>query len=128
MCPPEATAIWGMLDWSVHLKAKKDHVHNLPLPGQLLASEGWVFTGRRERELWGFARRIWGRGGRQGGDSSQGRNGMITQGGTKARFIIGLLFFDVFIVSFCNVVFLRHSDHWSFEVCDLVEVHKERKS
>ena len=53
---------------------------------------------------------------------------MITQGGTEARLIIGLLFFEVVIVSLCNIVILRHSDHWSFEVCDLVEVHKERKS
>ena len=52
---------------------------------------------------------------------------MITQGGTEAILILALLFLKVIIVSFCNVVFLRHLDHRSFEVCDFVEVHKKRK-
>ena len=49
---------------------------------------------------------------------------MITQGGTEASHITDLLF-QIIIVSFCNVVFFRHENHWSFEMCNFVKVNKE---
>ena len=75
----------------------------------------------------------------QGGDSSQRRYGVITQGGAKASLIIALLFeiivssvfFMIVILAFprfatapmchfCCDVFLRHLDHWSFEMRDFI--------